>query len=258
LPPVPDESTAGASPRPSTRRRLSWILAGVVALLVLAVIVTRWAAGHDNWIDAADFGPATYVTIGLLVFGDAVIPILPGETTINAAATVAAEGNLVLGWVIVAAAAGAIIGDSTLYWIARAGSRRFGAHFDRALHNPRVEQVFALLGRRAGLLLVAGRYIPGARFAINASLGITAYPYPRFVAWSALGGALWAAYTAVLAYLVATALAGFPLASIVISGAITTTAIAVVIANLRRSERRPAEGAVAVGDAAEPAARAES
>jgi membrane protein DedA with SNARE-associated domain len=255
---VPDDETPSAAPRLLTRRRLSWILAGVVALLVLAVIVTRWAAGHDNWVDAADFGPATYVAIGLLVFGDAIIPILPGETTINAAATFAASGQLVLGWVIVAAAAGAILGDSTLYWIARASSRRFGPHFDRALHNPRVEQVFALLGRRAGLLLVAGRYIPGARFAINASLGISAYPYPRFLAWSALGGAVWAAYTAVLAYLVATALAGFPLASIVISGAITTVAIAVVIANLRRSERRLADGSASTAEVVEPVTNTES
>lgn len=255
---MPGQETPSAAPRLLTRRRLSWLLAGVVALLVLGVIVTRFAAGHDNWVASVDFGPATYVAIGLLVFGDAVIPILPGETTINAAATFAAMGELVLGWVIVAAAVGAIIGDSTLYWIARASSRRFGAHFDRALHNPRVEQVFALLGRRAGLLLVAGRYIPGARFAINASLGITAYPYPRFLAWSALGGAVWAAYTAVLAYLVATAFAGFPLASIVISGAITTIAIAVVITNLRRSERRLSEGSVSAGEAAEPAASTEA
>jgi membrane protein DedA with SNARE-associated domain len=253
---MPD-TTPSAARRVLTRRRLSWILAGVVALLVLTVIVTRWAAGRDNWVDAADFGPATYVAIALLIFADAVIPILPGETTINAAATFAAAGNLVLGWVIVAAAVGAILGDSTLYWIARGSSRRFGAHFERALHSPRVEQVFALLGRRAALLLVAGRYIPGARFAINASLGISAYPYPRFLAWSALGGALWAAYTAVLAYLVATALAGFPLASIIISAAITTIAIAVVIANMRRSERRLAEGSAPSGEAAEPSASAE-
>lgn len=241
--------TDGANLPPSrsrfTRRRIAWATAALGAFLILMAMVMRWAEENDRLIDQTSFGPWTYITIGLLVFGDAIIPLLPGETTINAAATFAASGDLLLGWVVVAAAAGAVIGDSTLYWIARGSSRRFSARFDRALHDRRVEQVLDLLGRRAGLLLVAGRYIPGARFAINASLGISAYPYRKFLPWSALGGVIWAAYTAALAYLVATALAGLPLASVVIAGAITTIAIAIVIANLRRSERRLAEDAPA-------------
>ena len=68
-------------------------------------------------------------------------------------------------------------------------------------------------------------------------MGLTHFPYRRFLLWSSIGGAVWSVYTCVLAYFVATALSGFPLASIVISGAITTGALIVLYLVVRR---RPA------------------
>lgn len=82
--------------------------------------------------------------------------------------------------------------------------------------------------------------MPGARFIVNATLGPSHYPYRSFVVWSALGGALWAISTCVLADVVATALSGFPLASVIISGALTTIAIGAVIVVVRRGRNRPA------------------
>ena len=61
----------------------------------------------------------SYVSVFVLIFLDAVMPIFPGETTLNAAATVAAQGKLDLGPIIVMGALGAILGDSALFWIAR-------------------------------------------------------------------------------------------------------------------------------------------
>ena len=60
----------------------------------------------------------------LLIALDAVIPIFPGETTLNAAATVAAQGKLDLLPIIVMGALGAIVGDSALFWLARKYSHR--------------------------------------------------------------------------------------------------------------------------------------
>jgi membrane protein DedA with SNARE-associated domain len=52
-----------------------------------------------------------------------------------------------------------------------------------------------------------------------------------------LGGALWSAYTCLLAYKVSTTLAEFPLASVVISGLVTTAIIAIVFVVVRRRKR---------------------
>jgi membrane protein DedA with SNARE-associated domain len=179
------------------------------------------------------------------VFGDAICALLPGETTLNAASTLAASGELELWLVILAGGIGAIVGDSTLYWIARLFSGRIQPQLDKATANAAVRSALDLLGQRASILLVAGRYVPGARFVVNATLGLSHYPYRSFIVWSALGGALWAIYTCVLAYVVATALSGFPLASVIISGALTTIAIGVVIVVLRRGRKRAQAGAAA-------------
>jgi len=67
--------------------------------------------------------------------------------------------------------------------------------------------------------------VPGVRFAVNVMMGMIEYPYRRFLLFSAIAGTAWAMYTCVLAYFVSTALADFALASIVISGLITSVLV---------------------------------
>jgi membrane-associated protein len=53
--------------------------------------------------------------------------------------------------------------------------------------------------------------------------------------WSSIEGALWSVYTCGLAYLIATAPAGFPLDSVIIAGTVTTIATGVLALYLRRA-----------------------
>ena len=98
-----------------------------------------------------------YVLCALFVWFDAVIPIFPGETTLSAASTNAAGGHLDLGLVMLVGALGAIIGDSSLFWIARKSSAKVKPHLDQALENPKVRAGWDALDRSPGLLIVAGR-----------------------------------------------------------------------------------------------------
>ena len=87
--------------------------------------------------------------------------------------------------------------------------------------------------------------MPGVRFAVNVSMGLTEYPYRRFLLFSALGGAFWSLYTCVLAYWLGTALADFPLGSIIISGLVTTVLIGLVYWIDRRRRTSPGPSAPA-------------
>jgi membrane-associated protein len=98
-----------------------------------------------------------YVLCFLFVWFDAVIPIFPGETTLSAASTIAAGGNLDLGLVMLVGGLGAIIGDSSLFWIARKSAAKVKPHLDQALENPKVRAGWDALDRSPGLLIVAGR-----------------------------------------------------------------------------------------------------
>jgi membrane protein DedA with SNARE-associated domain len=182
---------------------------------------------------------AAYLLCFLLIWFDAVIPIFPGETTLNAASTMAAEGELELGLVMLAGALGAIVGDSSLFWIARKNADKVRPQLDKALENPKINTAWDALHRSTGLLLVAGRFVPGMRFAVNATMGLSEIPYRRFLPWSVVGATLWSVYTCALAYRVATTLSGYPLASIVISSIITTLALVAVFYVDRRRRREP-------------------
>jgi membrane-associated protein len=181
-----------------------------------------------------------YLAIFGLVFGDAIIPILPGETTLNTAAVLASQGDLQLGGVIVAGAAGAIAGDSAVYWIARGSHGRVKPRLESLLQNERIQKGVRFMSSRGPAVIVLGRFVPGMRLAVNFTFGVLQMPYGRFIVWSVAGGTLWATYTTLLAYFVGTALADFPLASILISGLITTAAIAAILWGDRIRHRVPA------------------
>lgn len=225
----------GSASRP--RRLLLVALVLFVAWVALTVVLSR-LGGDDglSFIDAEN-PRRSYVAVFLLVALDALVPIFPGETTLNAAATAASQGTLDLVPVIVAGALGAIVGDSALYWIARRYRTRIEPQLQRAQQNPKIAEALTILHGNAPLMIVGGRFVPGMRFLVNATMGISKFPYPRFLLWSVIGGVLWSVYTCLLAYAVGTTFAGFPLASVLISGVITTIVIAVIFVIVRRQRR---------------------
>jgi membrane-associated protein len=228
--------------------RLHRVLIVITAVAVVAccLAAARYLQDRDGLaiVDPAHPG-YSYAAVFVLVALDAVIPIFPGETTLNAASTAAAQGTLDLLPVIVMGAVGAVVGDSALFWIARRSARRVAPTLDRAKANNQVRQALAIMSSSAPALIVGGRYVPGMRFVVNATMGLSDMAYGRFLRWSVLSGILWSTYTCALAYWIGRALGEFPLASIVISGLVTTAALAVVLLSVRRHRRAAAalEGA---------------
>jgi membrane-associated protein len=217
-----------------------WLALVVVGIAVVVILVS--IGGDDGFGQLeADNPTRSYFLVFFLVAMDAVIPVFPGETTLNAASAFAVDGDLELWLVIVLGALGAIVGDSTLYWIARRSSARLTPQLEKARKNTRVAAALEFLDRGAPILLVFGRYVPGLRFVINSTMGMNRYPYGRYLPLSALGAVLWSTYTCVLAYKVASSLDNYPLASVYISGLITTVLMVVIFVVVRRRDRRPVE-----------------
>ena len=140
--------------------------------------------------DAAAYG---YWAVLLVVAGDGVFPVLPGETAIVAAAVLAADGSLSLPLVILAGAVGAMIGDSAAYWIGRAGGGPIKRFVTRFAGEERLEAAERMVRRQGAALVFVGRFLPGIRIAINLSCGAGQMAYPRFLFFDALGGAVRAA-----------------------------------------------------------------
>lgn len=224
--------------RPASSHRFPrfWVLL-LVALALLAVI---WAApAISGWVSAIDLSELDhlYLIIAGFVTLDAVLPIFPSESLLTTASNLAAQdgSTISLGRLIAAGTIGAIVGDSLLYWLSRGVLRRFmSAQVERAQRNEKVAHSMAVMSQTAPTLIVFGRFVPGLRFVIGATMGLTRYPYPRFLLWDAIGGFFWAAYTCIFCYFVATVIDDKPLVSIAVSVVVTTGLLALLYRPLKR------------------------
>lgn len=119
---------------------------------------------------------------------------LPGETLLLLGAAYAGTGRLHVWGVILAAALGAIIGDSLGYELGRTGGRALLDRYGRVLHlNPKhLERTEGFFQRYGDSTVLFGRFIAILRTFSAFLAGMNHMPYPRFLLFNALGGMLWA------------------------------------------------------------------
>jgi membrane protein DedA with SNARE-associated domain len=144
--------------------------------------------------------PVTYLVIFALCAIDPVLPILPAEAAVTAAAVLAAQGQLNIAAIMLAAGLGAFLGDNVVYWIGRIAGRPL---VDKVLRGRTdgLEAVEDRFRRSGGILIVVGRFIPGGRTAVTASAGILHFSWPRFLAWDAFAAVVWSFQAALPGYI---------------------------------------------------------
>ena len=143
--------------------------------------------------------PLLFLVIMLESFG---IP-LPGETALIAFGVLASQGDYGIEWVILVAAAGAIVGDNLGYWLigrlgGRALFRKWGwlsRYADRVL--PRAER---LMERHGGKTVFFGRFVTVLRYTAAWIAGLSHMHWWKFLFWNALGGIVWATSVGLVAY----------------------------------------------------------
>jgi membrane protein DedA with SNARE-associated domain len=130
------------------------------------------------------------------------IPVAPGEIAVVSGGIEASQHQLNLAAVIVVAATAAIVGDNIGYVIGRQGGRRllvapgpFVRQRRRAVQLG--DPFFEKHGPKA---VFYGRWLPILRVFASWFAGATRMPWPKFAAWNAAGGILWAISIAVLGY----------------------------------------------------------
>jgi membrane protein DedA with SNARE-associated domain len=218
----------------------------------LAGVASVVASFSEFAEDAAAYG---YWAVLLVVAGDGVFPALPGETAIVAAAVLAADGAMSLPFVILAGAVGAVIGDSSAFWIGRAGGGPIRRTVTRFAGADRLEAAERMVRRQGPALVVVGRFLPGIRIAINLSCGAGQMSYPRFLLFDAVGAAVWSTQAALLGYFAGKAFADQLWVAFVVAFAVTGLVGGFVAIKERqrvRRERAEAEAERARARASEP------
>ena len=196
-------------------------------------------------VDPMMASPLLYPLLAALSSLDGVLPMIPSEAAVLTAGVFAHAGMPSLPLVVVATAVGVFAGDHLAYGIGRSilGPRLIGR--SRRLSRA-VAAASRRLDRRAGLLIVGSRFLPGGRVTMNAACGTARLPLSRFSPASAVAALAWAAYTAGLGFLGGAAFVQKPLLGLAI-GAGLSFAIGGVVELIRRwASRRRSRRAVTV------------
>ncbi|WP_030815812.1 DedA family protein [Streptomyces sp. NRRL F-2799] len=144
-----------------------------------------------------------YWAVGAVVFLEDFGVPAPGETILLAAGVYAGTGELNIVAVAVIAFAAAVLGDNIGYVIGRTGGRVFVERWGKyiLLTPKRFEAAEAFFRRHGGKIVTVARFVEGLRQANGIIAGTTGMAWPRFVAFNALGAALWVGLWSSLAYL---------------------------------------------------------
>lgn len=113
-----------------------------------------------------------------LAVGDSLVPMVPAETVVLTAGTFAVTGSPSAALLVVAAWAGALLGDVLAH------------HVGRGV-GPLTRRLRRL---RGGVIILGARFVPGARTAVNITSGAIRFPRPAFVLYSSLAALIWALY----------------------------------------------------------------
>lgn len=177
-----------------------------------------------------------YVAVAMLVAAEAVFPLLPGETTVVTAATIASRGDLNVVAVWFAAMLGALGGDLLLFGIGRLGSERIVSRVTRTVGEDRMESASWFFMKYGQPFLVVGRFIPGLRIVTAVTAGSLGMPFRRYIPAELLGASLWALYASWLGYAVGSRLEGEVWISLMVSGFATVVLSVVVGVFYRRAD----------------------
>jgi membrane-associated protein len=143
------------------------------------------------------------VVAGAVVFvEDAVFVgfVVPGETVALLAGAAAKLGHVSLAGVLIVVIAAAIVGDTVGYEVGRSLGPRVLRWRPLERRRKRLDDAQAFLARRGGSAVFLGRWTAFFRAVMPALAGSARMPYPRFLAWNAIGGLTWGAVVVLLGY----------------------------------------------------------
>lgn len=143
-----------------------------------------------------------YLAVAGFVLEDFGFPV-PGETILILGAVYAGTGRLNVVAVGAVGLLAAVVGDNIGFVIGHFGGRPLVDRFGRfvLLTPERVDKATGFFSRHGGKIIVVARFIPGLRQANGIIAGISEMHWARFVAFNALGAALWVSVWTALGYL---------------------------------------------------------
>jgi membrane-associated protein len=143
-----------------------------------------------------EYGIWTYFILFFIIFfetGIVIFPFLPGDSLLFVGGAAAAGGMLDIRLLLAAVILGAIIGDTTNYWIGNyIGLHLFLEKFPTLVKKEYLDRTYGFYEKYGGATIFVARFVPIVRTFAPFLAGVGSMHYRRFLFYNALGGICWA------------------------------------------------------------------
>ncbi len=142
-----------------------------------------------------NYGAWIYLVLFIIIFcetGLVITPLLPGDSLLFAAGSVAALGGLNPHILAVLLIIAAILGDTVNYWIGYwLGPKVFHKQDSFFLKQAYLQRTHEFYQRHGGKTIIIARFVPIIRTFAPFVAGIGRMPYLRFMCFNVAGAIIW-------------------------------------------------------------------
>jgi membrane-associated protein len=170
------------------------------SLLALDQTLAELAAQH-SWVLFVALFLVIFAETGLVVF-----PLLPGDSLLFLAGTVAAASGIDVHLLVIVLFTAAVAGDSVNYAVGRfLGPKVFNlppdSRLSRWLKPEYLERTHRFYEKYGGFTIIICRFVPIVRTFAPFLAGVGAMTYRRFLSYNVIGAAVWVASLVYAGYL---------------------------------------------------------
>jgi undecaprenyl-diphosphatase len=204
----------------STFRAFAWYRIGFGILVLLYFlpmtdVISGAVQGATTFVDVfvrldfylegflEQYGAWVYLLLFIVVFAETglvVTPLLPGDSLLFVAGTLAATGEMDVTRLVLLLILAAVLGDTVNYHIgAWVGPKAFREK-SRFLNREHLEKTRRFYEKHGGKTIILARFMPIIRTVAPFVAGVGTMPYGRFVLYNVGGGILWVTSFVLLGY----------------------------------------------------------
>ena len=153
---------------------------------------------------AAQYGVWIYGILFLIIFcetGLVVMPLLPGDSLLFAAGSIAAIGKMNIHLMVVLLIIAAILGDAVNFIIGKFfGEKLFANPNSKIFKQSHLQKTQQFYAKHGGKTIILARFIPIVRTFAPFVAGMGHMTYHHFLAYNVIGGVLWVTIFSYLGY----------------------------------------------------------
>ena len=153
---------------------------------------------------AAQYGAWIYGILFLIIFcetGLVVMPLLPGDSLLFAAGSIAAIGKMNIHLMVVLLIIAAILGDAVNFVIGKYfGEKLFSNPNSKIFKQSHLQKTQQFYAKHGGKTIILARFIPIVRTFAPFVAGMGHMSYHHFLAYNVIGGVLWVTIFSYLGY----------------------------------------------------------